>query len=258
MNESRLNRDFSGALRTVLTARVDAEAPVKERRYRRLWFGSGICVGVGLLGGVGAAAAGILVLPGGANVTVLAAPVVETHSGTATVDLGPAPAGVTSAAVELTCLTPGRFVFDDGASIVCTAADMGTSSALSGGYNIPLAPGQHTLQVSTDPAASWTLRATYVRQATTDWAINSQGQRYGVINAYGTPDLVAVVATNGKNGYARSKDLFDADGTAASNSFKSPDDAIAWQEANRGKKHTVPVYESDGTTRVGEFIVGGP
>ena len=36
----------------------------------------------------------------------------------------------------------------------------------------------------------------------------------------------------------------------------SPADAIAQQEANQGRTHTIPVYESDGTTVIGEFTIG--
>lgn len=258
MNEVHLSEGFSSALRSVLTAQVFAESAAKKRRNRRIWLGAGIFAGAGLRGGVGAAAAGFSYHPGGDSVTTLSAPVFGTYSGTATVDLGTAPAGVTNLAVELTCLTPGRLVFDDGASIVCDAANPGKQSGPNGGYSIPLAPGQHTVTITTEPGASWAIKASYVQQTTTDWAVNSHGQSYGVLNANGAPDLVAVVASNGKTAYAHSKDLDDANGTAAATSFKSPEDALACQNANRGKTFSVPVYESDGTTRVGEFIVDGP
>jgi hypothetical protein len=256
MNEPLFDETFSTALRKVLVAQVDTSMSVKKRKHRRLWLGAGVFAGAGLLGGIGAAAAGILVLPGGDAVTTLARPVTGTYMGTATVDLGPAPEGVTNIAVELTCLTPGRFAYDDGASVVCDGAGIGTRSAVSG-YTIPLTTGQHTITITTDSAARWTLTATYVNQTITDWATNEQGQSYGVENSKGSPDLVAVIATNGKTGYAFRTDLDDADGTNAAETFKSPEDAIAWQKARQGMTFRVPVYESDGTTLVGEFVVGG-
>lgn len=256
MNEPHLDDIFSTALRNVLVAQVDAAMPVKKRKHRRQWLGAGVFAGAGLLGGIGAAAAGILVLPGGDAVTTLASPVTGTYTGTATVDLGPVPEGVTSVAVELTCLTPGRFAYDDGASVVCDGTDMGTRSAVSG-YSIPLTTGQHTITITADQAARWTLTATYVNQTITEWATNEHGQSYGIENSNGRPDLVAVVATNGKTGYAFRADMDDAAGEDEQKAFKSPEDAIAWQKARQGMTFSVPVYESDGTTLVGEFMVGG-
>lgn len=256
MNEPHLDETFSTNLRKVLVAQVDASMMVKKRKHRRLWLGAGVFAGAGLLGGIGAAATGILVLPGGDAVITLATPVTGTYTGTATVDLGPLPEGVTNVAVELTCLTPGRFAYDDGASVECDGTDIGTRSAVSG-YSIPLTTGQHTMTITTDPAARWTLTATYVNQTITEWATNEHGQSYGVENSKGSPDLVAVIATNGKTGYALGTDLDSADGTNAAQAFKSPEDAISWQKARQGMTFSVPVYESDGTTIVGEFLVGG-
>lgn len=125
------------------------------------------------------------------------------------------------------------------------------------GYSIPLATGQHTITITADSAVRWTKSVTYVIQTITNWAINEQGESYGVQNANGTPDLVAVIATNGKTGYAHSADLADADGTQAATAFKNPEEALAWQRAHKGMSFSVPVYESDGTTLLGEFIIGG-
>jgi hypothetical protein len=61
------------------------------------------------------------------------------------------------------------------------------------------------------------------------------------------PDLVRVLATNGMTGYCRDKDTLGP----------CPKDAEANTKAClRG--YTIPVYESDGTTQIGEFVVGGP
>lgn len=61
-----------------------------------------------------------------------------------------------------------------------------------------------------------------------------------------TPGLIAVIATNGTRGYVYRTELEDADGTAAMKTFKSPEEALAWQEARRGKTFSVPVYDSTG------------
>jgi hypothetical protein len=64
------------------------------------------------------------------------------------------------------------------------------------------------------------------------------------------PDLMAVLATNGKVGYSYRKDLEGPMPT-------SPAEAIAGNERSlRG--YTIPVYESDGKTQIGVFQVGGP
>jgi hypothetical protein len=61
------------------------------------------------------------------------------------------------------------------------------------------------------------------------------------------PDLVRVVATNGMTGYCHDQDTLGP----------CPDDAEANTKAClRGYK--IPVYEPDGTTQIGEFVVGGP
>lgn len=51
-------------------------------------------------------------------------------------------------------------------------------------------------------------------------------------------------------------ELEEAHGTAATDGFDTPEDAVAWQEANAGVVHFIPVYESDGTTQIGNFRVG--
>lgn len=38
-------------------------------------------------------------------------------------------------------------------------------------------------------------------------------------------------------------------------SFDSPADALAWQEQMAGRTIVVPVYEADGKTRIGDFVL---
>jgi hypothetical protein len=79
---------------------------------------------------------------------------------------------------------------------------------------------------------------------------NARGQTYGTLPDRPDdpmPDLVRVEATNGRSGYCRDKDM----------KGPCPRDAEANTKAClRG--YTIPVYESDGTTQIGEFVVGGP
>ena len=255
MNQVRMDPVFSEALRSELVASVEALLVRRPRKHRRLWLGVGAFVGVGMLGTAAAVAGGVLPLPGGQAITVLAAPVTETHSGPATIDLGARPEGVTNVAMELRCLTAGAFYLPDGAGMTCLDSDAGSRTGIAT-YSLPLSPGQHTISIEADPGALWQLTATYVNQKNTAWGVNADGNTYGVQNENGIPDLIAVAATNGReDGYVKRADLEAADGTAAAKRFTSPEDALRWQEENEGKPVSIPVYEEDGKTAMGTYVV---
>lgn len=87
---------------------------------------------------------------------------------------------------------------------------------------------------------------------------NSSGKTFGSLldsnSPSNDPDLIKVEATNGKVGYVYKKALDDADGTTAAQSFKSPEDAIAYQRAHASDALVeIPVYSSDGKTQIGTF-----
>ena len=249
-----MDRVFAHAVREELLAEV-AKRP--RFRHRRLWLGLGIFVGLGILTGGGTAiAASIWGVPGSQQVTTLAPSTHATESGTATVTLGPAPAQTNDIHLELVCLSPGTFTFPDGASVNCGPTDLGGRGAIST-YDMSAKPGQTGITITATAGARWSLTAGWTISTTTKWGINANGQTYGAQNSNGTPDLIAVEATNGRTGYVFAKQLADADGTTAAEHFKSPADALAWQKAHQGKTTAIPVYEYDGTTKVGEFVVGG-
>jgi hypothetical protein len=77
--------------------------------------------------------------------------------------------------------------------------------------------------------------------------VNADGLTYGVPNDQGTPDLVAVFATNGKTGYVYAKDLNEP-------SPANPSQALQWQNSPLVTIH-LPVYEPDGKTQIGVFDV---
>lgn len=208
-----------------------------------------------MLGTAGAVASGVLPLPGAPVIAELAAPVTETHAGTATVELGNPPDGATHVALQLTCLTAGMLWFPDGASVSCRDSDAGTTSGVST-TNVELAPGQRGTTITTAADVRWRLTATYVSQATTEWGVNADGNTFGVENHKGAPDLIAAIATNEQQGYVKRHDLDAANGTTAAQHFTSPEDALRWQEANTGKSVSIPVYEADGSTVIGEFTIG--
>jgi hypothetical protein len=254
MNHLNVDNVFSDALRAELITRVEKAAPARARKRTRLWAGTAVFAGIGLLGGVGATASGLFVLPGSTQVTPLASPVTETHTGTATVQLGPPPEGTTGIEMQLHCLSPGTFSYSRGASNTCDQDDVGTPQDWTG-YTVPLTAGEESITITTNPDASWKLSARYVNTEITQWATNADGVTYGALNENGSPDMVAVTATNGAIGYVYRTQLEDADGTAALKTFKSPEEAIAWQEAVKGKDFVMPVYDASGKTVVGEFVI---
>lgn len=203
------------------------------------------------LAGTAAYAIGV-VLPGGTQTTPLSAPVTAVRSGTATLELGTRPAGVTSAVVEVSCLTAGRIAWPNGSSTVCSAADA-TRHDPPASSVMPLAAGQHTLTFTAAPDVTWRVTATYAASSETQWAVNAKGETYGVANSHGEPDLMGVVATNGREGYAYTTALNTAGGPLPT----SPEEAVARTKANEGRTFSVPVYESDGQTQIGIFTIGG-
>lgn len=82
---------------------------------------------------------------------------------------------------------------------------------------------------------------------------NEQGLSYGsavdALPGCDAPDLIQTEATNGAIGYVYEKDL-------AAYVPTDPSEAAQANEIN-SDGYTVTVYESDGVTPVGEFVVGG-
>lgn len=250
MNQFHVDDRFSNALRAELVSQVAKEAPAVKRKRSRVWLSSGALAGAGLLG-VGAATAGLFLLPGGEKVTPLASPVTTTYTGTATVELGNPPEGTTGIQMEFWCLTPGWFEFPDGAASSCSVEDAANDRLGWSGYTINLAPGQDSVTIKTDPQARWRLTAKYVKQERTPLGVNAKGETYGVESPEnGTPDLIAVVATNGQSGYAYARDLNGGPMPT------SPEDAAKNFSTPRPPRE-IPVFESDGETRVGVFIASG-
>ena len=251
MNELRVDDRFSRALEAELVSRVQKTSPACTRRQARLWLSGGVLAGAGLLGGIGAATAGLFTLPGGQNTTALASPSTTVHTGTATVELGEPPEGATGIAMELTCLTAGRFEWPDGAASTCSAVDPASPTAGWSGYTVSLAPGQHSVTIKTAPESRWKLTAKYVKQERTEWGINAKGETYGVESPEkGTPDRIAVTASNGVSGYAYAADLYGGPQPT------SPEDAAKNFSTPRPPRE-IPVFLSDGQTKVGTFQASG-
>ncbi|MHA7262209.1 peptidase M56 family protein [Arthrobacter sp. TMN-37] len=254
MNLDPMDDTFGQGLRAVLVSRVNASSPADLRRHR-WWVRAGVFAGVGLVGGAGAAAAAFLVEPGGDIVTALATADEGVYTGSQAIELGQAPPGATHITMELTCLSAGTLYWEDGASMSCGPNDL----EARGGYTIALNPGERSTGIRTsEPDVRYRLEATYVNKAPTEWAVNENGDTYGTAKDHREPVLLAVIASSGVHGYAYSEELDEASGRNAAEKFASPAEALAWQEARLGKTFAVPVYESDGETVIGEFIIEGP
>lgn len=108
---------------------------------------------------------------------------------------------------------------------------------------------------------------------------NAKGLTYGSSKQSDSPahepDLIGVVTTNnltktqvsrmavsavaasdtggGEAGYVYKSDLAAADGSNIAN----PTEAAAWMAKGAKEDHTVPVYDNDGVTQIGTFVVYG-
>jgi hypothetical protein len=252
MSTMEMDPNFTAALRHVLVSTA-METPRVRRRWR--WrVGTGVFVGVTLIVGGVALASGVFYAPGGPVNAALGNVVTATRTGTAIVELGARPATATDVSLTLTCLTVGTFKFPDGSSMSCDRSDMTNPSLLRTSSEVaPLASGVDSVTITTNSNSSWTLQATYVNQVTTSWGINASGETYGVADQSGTPDLIAVVIDDGNtHGYVKESAL----DCAAGGDVSSPAEAIAWDKVSQNRSISVPVYESDGTTVIGTFIVG--
>ncbi|MCU1678854.1 MAG: hypothetical protein JWM93_3612 [Frankiales bacterium] len=236
-----MDDEFAAQLRAALIKHIEEE-PQRHRRGRRklaALLGGGVLV----MGGGVAVATGVLPLPGTDVVTSVAAPVTATRTGTATVDLGEAPAGTTAIAIQLMCLSAGHFFTEDGANMVCGPEDAGHGTM---GWQLAVQPGQRSTTIRAGAGESWRLVATYSMVETTAWGVNADGQTYGVANDSGTPDLIAAIATNGELGYIYSTEML------------LPAPTSLQTEPATTEPRRVTVYASDGRSVIGEFVFSIP
>ena len=189
-------------------------------------------------------------------------PITVTVDTATAVPLTGRPESATHARVTITPAAPvtdaGSLVFgtDPGGnnpSFSWTLDDVEAGTNLNTTFDFPLDSSVTTLYF--EPSGfEWLVTIQYVIHVPTEFSVNAEGDSYGISgDERGEPTLIAAVATNGKDGYVYRQDLEDADGTTAMKSFKSPDEALAWQEAHAGEVITIPVYEADGKTQIGEL-----
>jgi hypothetical protein len=230
------DEQFVAALRGVLQTRLDEVTAVRRRRHR-FTLGAAVLAFLGILSGAGVAvSAATGHLPGSTVSTTLGPRVTEAHTGSAEIELGTPPENANTIRYRLHCLTAGRFTGGQGI-FTCGQADATAIGA------VPIAPGVHSLSITTSNTTQWTISAWYSDDEISDLAVNASGQTYGAENTKEQPDLIAATATNGKNGYISRAELHTVDGT----------DHLG---ENIGTVHYINVYESDGKTVIGKFGVG--
>jgi hypothetical protein len=190
--------------------------------------------------------------PGTQVETPLGAPVTVTRTGTGAVAIGPAPASATAVHTELTCLTAGTFTYPGGANVQCSDGDAARGDS-TGGYTLTLPAGAHSLTITATDQGRWRLTAQWVRVSSVPYAVNAYGQTYG--SGAGTdegPDLIGVEAGGGRTGYVYRDEL-----AAASGDNETLADVRRRMETGIDTRpKSIPMYESDGRTRIGTFHLG--
>ena len=87
--------------------------------------------------------------------------------------------------------------------------------------------------------------------AVTHWPVNAHGLTFGsgrdAVSPNDEPDLIKAIATNGKVGYVLRTDLEESPAT--------PQQALALQAAHAGRDQVIPVFLSDGVTKIGVFVI---
>lgn len=187
-------------------------------------------------------------MPGLAIDTAYTDPVTMTHTGTATVDLGPRPPETEEIVFSVECLSPGQVTLPYGIT-ACTNDE--SAAALSAGTEnyIPLDPEQDSLVIKAPEETRYRITTRYAISDVTDWKMNANGQTYGLKNRNGTPDLVPVTTSKDEAGWAYADDIEEVGGFQTG----PPKNAKSTPGPTLKKDTTVPVYKSDGSTLIGKL-----
>lgn len=240
MTANTLDPVLAAAIRQELIA-TGTKTGSLVRQQRRIRVVAALVGGVALVGAVTGAALIVAALPGQTITAPVGTAVTATHTGTASIDLGPAPHNASVVILDITCLSAGTYTVplritgpEEGASVSadCTKTGIGHTTHINDGL-LP-AEGSTSITITADPGTSWKATARYASRATSAWGVNANGQTYGVGNDNGLPDLEAAQATNGKVGYIYSKELL----------------------RSQSSSRYLDVYESDGVTVIGKFPIG--
>lgn len=200
------------------------------------------------------------VIPGSAITALVGEPISVSFTHDTTIPLpGDSLGGATHARVTITALSTGDVSFGTDAagnnpSAAWTSAAEVAAGSATAQYDFPLDDSVSTIYLQPhDLAGIATVQL--ITQIPTRFGVNARGQSFGITGSpLGEPDLIAVVATNGASGYVVRLDLENANGTTAAEQFTSPEEAVAEQQSETARI-SLPVYESDGTTVIGEYEV---
>jgi hypothetical protein len=226
-----------------VTAAVAANLPEPEERASA--SGTAPVLPEGLLPG-----APIITLLGESTSTVVSTPV--------ELALAP-PAEATDVRVTVTCLTTGwtYWGFDPEGNNPSSSCAEGERSDAFMDFSLDLG---ETLFVTPDAGTEVIVTTQFLHSVQTDWGVNAKGQTYGVTKpgAGDDPDLISAVGVDGTIGYVSGEELDQVNGTV-----DTIEEALRTMEDNepitadyQSGGATVPLYESDGTTVIGEFRVG--
>ena len=242
VNKLEFDPAYSAGVRDLLIT----NATFARRRHRLLWLIGLAAAGMSLLGAGGAVAANYL-LPGQDVVTSLGQTRTLEGRGNQQVSLGHAPSGTNSLEFTISCSGGGELTYPNGAGQTCSDHnDAGVTD------NMPWNSSGGTLRIGAPDATSWRLTYHYSHRQPTSLATNTDGQTYGVDSENGHPDLIAAIATNGRQGYINAEE----EARASCGDVHSPAEALKCNSDHEGRTIFIPVYDSDGTTKIGVFQIG--
>lgn len=241
MTTSEMHPELAHAVRAELAAIGTPSSRLQRLQRRSRLFAAGVAALVVVAVTTGAA---ILVssFPGSTTVTPLGGLHSATGTGPGELELGPVPTGATRAVLTVQCLNS-----EGSLSIAGQTGDFTTFYCVGGGrvdsqgvvhpwhMNDALLPekGSTAIKIMADPGTKWSISGQYASSSTTPWGKNANGQTYGQCNVEGCPDLIGARASNGKVGFVFNHAALSISGSGS-----------------------IPVYESDGTTVIGEFPIG--
>lgn len=290
MMNSSLDTAFD-ADRAVAWRSALIEHAARSRRRRRALASTGLVL-AGVVGGFGLSTAALAaealpswmypaqpagqiapsyppagVLPGAPVIAMLGTATALEVSSPTDVPLDDQPPGATHVRVTLTARAPGSMSWGTDAagndpSVVWSQSDIATPGAKTWN-DFPIDGTGATLSLHPDDGADVLVVIQYVSQTPTRLGVNAEGKTFGVDGGpSGAPDLIAVVGQddNGDEveGYVWRADLH-ASAPEAPAPPTNPEEAVHIQE-ERARDHPggwdVPVYASDGTTRLGTFHIG--
>ncbi len=205
--------------------------------------------------------------PGAPVISVIGSPTSLSVSEAVAHSLADRPDGTTHVRVTITALSSGSVNWGTDAGGNNPTASFGPGDLGTRGdttwYDFPLDATTDVFYVTPYDGFTAAVSIQFLNETPTRLRENADGQTYGVEGGPdGTPELVRVSGTapDGSivEGYALAVDLaaFSPDHPEQP---ADPEEALAWQKERDDKYPTgwdIPMFKSDGTTRIGTFHVG--